>query len=497
MRIVGYCRVSTEKEEQINSLQNQKFFFSEYASKNGHTLVGIYADEGISGTSLKKRKEFNRLMNDASLDIFDMVVVKDISRFSRNTVDFLQSIRALKALGITTLFLSSNMDSFGESEFILAIFSALAQEESINLSKRIKFGKNISAQKGSVPQLIFGYDRIDQYTLKINEQEGAVVKEIFKLYVEDGLGCRTICEKLNNNGHKTKLGYEWNSRGVSRILNNSIYCGDYVNHKFEVENCLEGKVIARPPSEHIHHYRKEWEIISKEMFDIAQYMIKQRSKNNNSRTKHSSKYIFSSLVICEECGRSFVRKKYNRANDERVYWKCPTYDQFGKKKCENNVTVDENVLLSKIRSFYIGQIQSSDAFKNEILDDILNSISSHQESKNSEKKYRLLNIKKNKYLELFSEGIIDHKYLTDKINALEIELSQLASQNKDTLDNHKENRKSYLQKIDSVINFNNISNSDIRKLIDIITVCKNGRIKIYFKDYEKGDFLFDSKSRSG
>ena len=127
MRIVGYCRVSTDREEQISSLKNQRFFFSEYANKNGHTLVGIYADEGISGTSLKKRKEFQRLMNDAKIGLFDMVVVKDISRFSRNTVDFLQSIRTLKSLGIATLFLSSNMDSLGESEFILAVFSALAQ----------------------------------------------------------------------------------------------------------------------------------------------------------------------------------------------------------------------------------------------------------------------------------------------------------------------------------------------------------------------------------
>ena len=119
MRIAAYCRVSTEKDEQLDSLQNQKNFFTEYAEKNGHKLVRLYADEGISGTSLKKRDEFIRLIQDAQLGIFDMVVVKDVSRIARNTVDFLQSIRTLKGLGINTLFLTANMDSLGESEFVL------------------------------------------------------------------------------------------------------------------------------------------------------------------------------------------------------------------------------------------------------------------------------------------------------------------------------------------------------------------------------------------
>ena len=164
MRIAAYCRVSTDKEEQLDSLENQKEFFSEYAEKHGHTLIRLYADEGISGTSLKKRNEFLRLIKDARLGLFESVVVKDISRFARNTVDFLQSIRELKALGVNIIFITANMQSLGESEFVLTIFGAMAQEESANLSKRVKFGKKINAQKGRVPQRIFGYDRIDNFT---------------------------------------------------------------------------------------------------------------------------------------------------------------------------------------------------------------------------------------------------------------------------------------------------------------------------------------------
>ena len=209
MKIAVYCRVSTDKDEQLDSLEHQKDFFTEFATKNGHKLVRLYADEGITG----------------------------ISRFARNTVDFLQSIRTLKSLGINTLFLTANMESLGESEFILTVFRALAQEESVNLSKRVKFGKKINAQKGRVPQRIFGYNRIDNFTLEINPREAEVVKTIYRLYLEEGLGCRMISLELNRLGYKTKFDCEWNPRGVRRVLMNPIYCGEYVNNKYEIRDC--------------------------------------------------------------------------------------------------------------------------------------------------------------------------------------------------------------------------------------------------------------------
>ncbi len=156
MNIAAYCRVSTDKEDQLNSLEAQKEFFSEYTKRTGDYLVRLYADEGISGTKIKNRKEFLRMMADAEHGLFDMVVVKDISRFARNTVDLLQNVRKLKALGIETQFLTANMTSMGNSEFVLTIFGALAQEESANTSKRVKFGKKMNAEKGRVPTLSTG-----------------------------------------------------------------------------------------------------------------------------------------------------------------------------------------------------------------------------------------------------------------------------------------------------------------------------------------------------
>lgn len=182
MNIAAYCRVSTDKEDQLNSLEAQKRFFTEYTQKTGDNLVRLYADEGISGTKIKNRKEFLKMMSDAEHGLFNMVVVKDISRFARNTVDLLQNIRKLKSLGIEVQFLTANMQRMGDSEFVLTVFGALAQEESLNTSKRVKFGKKISAEKGRVPNIVYGYDKIigDYFNLTINEEEAAIVRQVYR-----------------------------------------------------------------------------------------------------------------------------------------------------------------------------------------------------------------------------------------------------------------------------------------------------------------------------
>lgn len=177
MNIAAYCRVSTDKADQLNSLEAQKEFFSEYTKRTGDTLVRLYADEGISGTKIKNRKEFLRMMSDAEHGLFDMVVVKDISRFARNTVDLLQNVRKLKSLGIETQFLTANMTSMGNSEFVLTIFGALAQEESANTSKRVKFGKKMNAEKDEFRILYMDMTKQSEIILILQ-----LIKKNLKLY---------------------------------------------------------------------------------------------------------------------------------------------------------------------------------------------------------------------------------------------------------------------------------------------------------------------------
>lgn len=269
MRMAAYCRVSTEKEEQLSSLENQREFFDQYAQKDGDTLVNIYADEGISGKSMSKRDAFMQLLKDSKTGAFDYVAVKDISRFARNTADFLHGIRTLRSNGVDVRFLSNNQTVIGESEFVLTVFAALAQEESSNLSKRVIFGKRQNAKKGRVPNIVYGYNKIDTYTLEINEQESYIVKLMFKWYIE-GEGTRRIAIKLNEIGIPTKKQAKWIPRTIRRILQNPIYTGRVVNNKSVTKDFLAGTRESIPEEYWYIHSRPELRIISDEDFELVQ-----------------------------------------------------------------------------------------------------------------------------------------------------------------------------------------------------------------------------------
>lgn len=216
-----------------------------------------------------------RMLADAGEGRFDVVAVKDISRFARNTVDCLQAVRALKKQGIPVRFLSAGQESMGESEFILTVYASLAQEESANLSKRVKFGKEINAKKGRVPPMLYGYDRVDLFTLRINSAEAAIVRFLFERYA-DGWGALRIAQELNRLGKPTKLGKEWNARGVRRILCNPVYCGTLVNHKSVVVDYLDGTVAPLPERMQYRHSRPDWAIITPEQFEAVQEEMARR-----------------------------------------------------------------------------------------------------------------------------------------------------------------------------------------------------------------------------
>ena len=495
MELAAYGRVSTNKDDQLDSLEHQKDFFSEYAKRNGHHLVQVYADEGISGKSLKKRDEFLRLMKDARLGLFEGVVVKDVSRFARNTVDFLQSIRELKALGINITFITANMESLGESEFVLTIFGAMAQEEIANLSKRVKFGKRINAQRGRVPQRIFGYDRIDNFHLRINEREAGIVRDIFSMYAEEGLGCRRISQRLNQEKRLTKFGCAWDSQGIRRILVNPIYCGHYINHKYEIESYLTGKQIRIPASEHFHHHRPEWAIISEEMFQKAQEQLslrKEQYKSAPGGTRYSSRYLFSTLIKCEHCGRSFCRKRYEYRS-ARVYWKCTTNDQHTKDRCDNAVKVNESDLVGAIRAYLSSVIRDRETFVSKVLAEVERQAGAWEDSSirarraQSERRRKELLARKERYQEMYAGGVIALQELKDKAEGIRLELQELERGLK------RDDRSAEIRRdinsfsgrlraeIDSFLQLENMTNMDLRKIIDRILVNRDGSVRIIFR----------------
>lgn len=475
MRIAAYCRVSTDKGEQLDSLCNQKLFFAEYAARNGHELVQLYADEGISGTSLKKRDQFLRLLEDARRGLFEMVVVKDASRLARNTVDFLQSVRTLRGLGVNILFLTANMDSLGGSEFVLTLFGALAQEESANLSKRVKFGKRINAEKGRVPQRIFGYDRIDNFTLEINAGEAQVVREIFGMYLQ-GMGCRTISAELNRLGRRTKLACPWDPKAVRRVLGNSIYCGRYVNHKGEVADYLTGRRAAVPEAERFRHERPGWAIVQPEVFDQAQRQMAERRRKyapGGPPGRYSGKHLFSTLIRCEECGRAFCRKQYTYAKT-RIYWKCSTNDRFSSARCGNTVKLEEGALRLALSRYLLSRIGDRESFVQAVLKDAGKAV---PEVREDGRRRRQLLARRSRYQELYANELMDLRELQEKSAAIAAELA--------ALDRQPERAEASAAEVEAFLRLETALNQELRQLIERVSVSREGRVRIVLRQLEE------------
>ena len=488
MKIAAYCRVSTNKDEQLDSLAHQKEFFVEYAHRNCHELFRLYADDGISGTSLKKREEFNRLMRDARKGLFQAVVVKDISRLARNTVDFLVSIRELKSMGINTIFLTANMDSMGDSEFILTLFSAMAQEESSNLSRRVKWGKKINAEKGRVPQCLFGYDRIDNFTLAVNPTEAAVVRRIFSLYIDQGLGCRTISQQLNHDGDRTKYSNDWNARGVRRVLVNPIYRGILVNHKYEIEDFLTGKQIHIPQEEQFYHERPEWAIVTPEVFARAQEIMASRRIQYDSGEpfrggRHSSRHTFSTLIKCAHCGRSFTRKTYTYVNT-RVYWHCVTNDQHTAERCPNNISINEPDLLRVLKTYFAEHIANQDDFIADILAGLEQQRPrtgpSPQSRQGIEARQKKLLAKQDRYRELYANDLLSLDELKAKLARLSDELAAVESELAQP-EPPPQSAPRYAEEIQRFLALDTFTNCDLRRIIDHIQVSRDGKVQFFFK----------------
>lgn len=472
MKIAAYCRVSTSKEEQLDSLAHQKEFFQTYAQTHGDELVGIYADEGISGTQMGKREQFQALMRDASRHAFEVVVVKDISRFARNTVDFLQSVRALKGLGVNTRFLTANMDSLGESEFVLTLFGALAQEESANLSRRVKFGKRINAQKGRVPPAIYGYRRVDNFHLSICPEEAQVVRRIYELYVDQGVGCRTIAHQLNGWGYVTKQGGTWTPSAVHRVLTNPIYCGHYVNHKYEVENYLTGKQKKLPPEEHFHHSRSQWAIVPPELFEKAQQLRLQRARPHGTemQNRYSARHLFSGLIVCGVCGRSFCRKTYTYAKT-RVYWKCWGSDQG---LCTNRTKIEEEQLVAAIRDHVNGCISCPERWREQLLHQVLSQCPGDGWG---QQELERLTLREKRLERLYTNGIIPLEELECALQAVQKRKNAL----QDERTGVAADPEALLTQLEGYMRWEGLERHDVARLVEKITADERGEVQIVLR----------------
>ena len=497
MKIAAYCRVSTEKEAQIDSLEKQIEFFNEFTKKNGYELYKLYADEGISGKQIKHRKQFQQMMIDAKAKKFDKVVVKDVSRFARNTVDLLQSVRELKSYGVQVDFLNNGEVMEGGSEFILTILGAMAQQESANMSKRVKFGKDITAKKGRVPNLVFGYDKIpdERYTLKINEEEAKIVKEIFESYVYKGIGTTKIAWNLNDRGIRTKkTKSKWVQTSIVRMLKNPIYTGRVTNKKSEVTDFITGTRKELPEEEWIVVERPEMRIISDELFNRAQEILAQRSnefKLNNKREK--TEYVFSTLIYCKHCGYSFrrIKRKYTADGPEYIRWVCSGRNSMGVNHCPNTTIIDEEELLNAIKIYLKSIIKNKKDFMKAVEKEFEKITKLRKNNERNEesllKEIEKVTVKKQKYMEMFQNEIINiqelKKYtnpLNEDIARLERELKLITSEIKEKDVLEKELNKT-IKTVDDILNNQTITNAMLKTIIDVIEVDSDSNVEVRLK----------------
>ncbi|MBD5150864.1 MAG: recombinase family protein [Oscillibacter sp.] len=502
MKIAAYCRVSTEKEDQLNSLEAQKEFFGAYTKRTGDTLVRLYADEGISGTKIKNRKEFLRMMADAEHHLFDMVVVKDISRFARNTVDLLQNIRKLKALGIETQFLTANMTSMGNSEFVLTIFGALAQEESANTSKRIKFGKELNAKKGRVPNLVYGYDKTigDYFNLTINEEEASIIRQIYHWYTREGYGSAKISNMLNERGLKTKRSCQWSQNAVGHILRNELYTGKVINGKQEVMDFLTGQRTAKDETDWIVVDKPELRIIDDETFQLAQEVLhSRRSAFKMTRERQSNKHLFSTLIKCKECGWSF-RRTVRTYKNTYVRWVCSGHNGRGADSCPNAVTVDEEELIEVLQEYFAGVLKAKKSVISYVVSQFQRVYKAKDENLNYEKELtaQLAKLQKTrqKYMDMYADDLISRDELNAKIGGMRKEIDRLENELKMVSCNltKGEQLESILsgtfKEIEDITDVHEMTNTQLKRIIQKIEVDKGGNVDIYLRLL--GDLGLDS-----
>ncbi len=325
-KVAAYCRVSTDNEDQANSFESQQRYFRQYIERNPDwELYAIFADEGISGTNTKKRKEFNRMIECAKNGDFDLIITKEISRFARNTLDSIFYTRDLKKHGVGVIFLNDNINTLdGDAELRLAIMSSIAQEESRKTSERVKWGQKRQMEQGVVfGRSMLGYD-VKDGKMTINEEGAKIVRLIFHKFVDEGKGTHVIARELREEGIEPMRVKEWQNTVILRVIRNEKYCGDLVQKKTYTPDFLSHeKKYNRGQEEFVIIKDHHEPIISRELFDKANRILDAKSLSQEGKAKHSNRYPFSGKIKCGRCGASYVARYKTRKDGSRYKaWRC-------------------------------------------------------------------------------------------------------------------------------------------------------------------------------
>lgn len=357
LRVTFYARVSTDQDEQINSLENQVQYYTELIqSKPNWKFVPGYVDEGISGGSTKKRDNFNRMIRDAKAGMFDFIITKEISRFSRSTLDSIKYTQELLDYNVGVFFQNDNINTLDtDSEFRLVIMAGVAQDEIRKLSERLKFGFRQAIKNGHVlgNDKLYGYDKKD-CVLTVNEEEAEIIRIIFDLYGNQRLGTRTISKRLMELGYTSREGNAFNTLTIRHILENPKYKGWYCGNKSQSVDYRTKRNVLLDESEWVTHPDPSIPaIVSEELWNRANALYKRRReemKSHSSGISFHNRYPYSAKIYCEEHGTTFHRQVIQTKKGQQEVWQCKVYRSHGRAACSAPQirSSDLDVILSDI-----------------------------------------------------------------------------------------------------------------------------------------------------
>lgn len=381
LRVAAYCRVSTDEEEQLSSYEAQcEYYTDKIMSNKEWTMAGIFADEGITGTSTKKRTEFLRMIRQCKQKKIDLILTKSIQRFARNTLDCINYTRILRQLGIGVLFEKENINSLPpDSEFMITMYGAMAQSESESISSNIRRGRQMHAKVGTLKipcHWLYGYKKDADGKFCIVPEQAEVVREIYERY-KDGASLRNLKDWLEGNQIKTVLGTaDWSISVIKGILTNEKYCGDVLLQKTFCTDVISKKIVKNVGQMAQYYMPDHHEaIVSREQYNAVKAEMARRSALRSpskeavtGRSCYTSKYALSDRLFCGECGTLYRRKTRNVKGNIYHEWRCISRLEYGKKYCHESPTLREiplqNALLAAINSAMSDKVALVDRIKN-------------------------------------------------------------------------------------------------------------------------------------
>lgn len=479
LRVTDYARVSTDHLEQKKSLQNQVEHFEQYIKQNPNwTYVKGYVDDGITGTSDVKRDNFMKMIEDARSCKFDLIVTKEISRFSRNTLDSIKYTRELLSYGVAVLFVNDNINTaMPDSELRLTIMASMAQDEIRRLSERVKFGMNRAIERGEIlgNDMLYGYKKDkDTGVLNVIEDEAKIVRRIYELYAVEELSLSKISKILNGEGLKTCQNKKWCISTISRMIENPKYKGYYCARKSEIVDYMTKKIKYFEKDDWVIYEDKTRipPIIDEDLWERANTRLITRKKAFSERKEDKSiyknRYLYSAKIYCAEHNTVFHRREFRRVKKD-ITWVCSEYLKNGKAICDS-----PNIRESELDAIFKDLISKLRIDSKDIIETLMNYYNHleidtgiDEEISSREKEINNLYAKKDKILELSIQGGLSNEEFYERNNLFNNKINELTKElNQFKLDKEKiKGTTDKTKELKDILNSKVNSKSTITKII--------------------------------